>query len=693
MDWKNHGDQKIRLNSSFLRLALSFLTVLSLGLYTRVFLSQIPLEEKILESVPLPKGYELTLTQPGFQFRSGGLPLVGVSIPQVDMVHRDCPSQKMKAQGLLLSLDLWSLLWGQAQLKSLDMDWLELRPLKNCDPKVLGRKGEQKEAQVEKALRPQKTSQESLQKLLSDKNSWIFSDHWLEGAFDQLTERLKKPGIQRLRVAAFQFSSGEPSSPSMSFQGNFRLHLKKRLRGVLQIQKVFLGGKDFSFINSRIHFTGEPDQWLLNMRTKAREGRQDLELKIQRAPGWPTHLQVGVEKFPLSPVMAALLEEKQLQYLWASCAVSTQAPWAQLLDQKLSFQACHVDGPYGDIQLAGIKAFPTHLEALEVVVNEMNLDQVLQDRGELSLSGVFSSYGILSAHLQWQKGRWALKGQLDKAEIIFSNDSLRDIQKVRRIPFSGVGEKDRWKSQISHVEFEEGLFSGDIKIKGDSQGRVHGEVSIDRFQFNPRIYELMINARPAEASLHGRFSMDGKGGLSDWSALITVGQLHSDLYEFNGLKVRGGGGPKGEALIGITVGHGALNRQGVLFPWLEPTHLEAPWNFEKLEFNELSTHLELIGDRSVKWKRGYIFLKNGWQLSTEGYRGADKKVKAWLQWDRPDRRYMRWGFKGSLFKGQWWPQTPWVRKWLKEHPGFLKENKNIILTPASDLDFSKKTEA
>ena len=77
-------------------------------------------------------------------------------------------------------------------------------------------------------------------------------------------------------------------------------------------------------------------------------------------------------------------------------------------------------------------------------------------------------------------------------------------------------------------------------------------------------------------------------------------------------------------------------------------------------------------------------LNNGWQFSSKGSRDANKDIKSWVQWDRPDQKFLRWNFYGPLFKGVWVPQNSWLQSWLLKNPDFVKKFPSVELSKISE---------
>ncbi|MEM7646354.1 MAG: hypothetical protein AAF203_05550, partial [Pseudomonadota bacterium] len=179
--------------------------------------------------------------------------------------------------------------------------------------------------------------------------------------------------------------------------------------------------------------------------------------------------------------------------------------------------------------------------------------------------------------------------------------------------------------------------------------------------------------------------------MTDWSAIIATPKLVSDDYEFDNLKVKAARRETSSADLRVTSTGGVVREKAMVLPWLEPTRLDKVWGGQKeIGFKEMSVKLEVFQNKKILWKRGYLRTDKGWQLSSEGEREPDRKVLAWFQWDRPDSQFLRWGYQGTFFDGQWKPETPWIKKWLSENPQFLKNHRSIAFLVEKEESLTEK---
>ena len=313
------------------------------------------------------------------------------------------------------------------------------------------------------------------------------------------------------------------------------------------------------------------------------------------------------------------------------------------------------------------------MDEFELSFKDLNLDEVIKNRRDVVLSGVLSRYGRLNSVVQYKADKFIGKGQLLDAEFLFSKNSFREIQKIDQVLFSFDGNGEAMKVSIDGMNLQDGDFEGTIQLNSkESFKKSTGRVTVHKIQFRPKIYELTLGAQPAEIRAYGKFALEGQS-LKDWFLMIATPKLISKAYDLSALKAQGRQLKDGDSELRITVAEGALQEDSVLLNWLRPTLLEQEWPAGLVSFSELSVRLNFEPDRLVRWTRGYARLKSRWQFSTEGTFDRNKKVSGWMQWDRPDRKFLKWNYAGDFFDGAWEPQTQWVQSWLDQKNQFLQD--------------------
>ncbi len=656
--------KEIRFKKSLFRFLVSLGLVFVLGLVARFSLQSIPLEEKILSEIKVPEGFEFKLDQPEIRFRSGLLPVIGLWVNRVEVFRPQCPLRKLTAQNLLLRLDPWSLLLGQVQPGRLGVDFVEASYSKKCP----GQK-----TVAESSSKPITPASSNPVEVRKGKR---LPPEWLENLFSEVGQALQTQPLKSVLVDQIKVIYFKKFDEPVRMEGSLYAHVGKKLFLNLNLKEFAYEKKQLNFLSSRLAAEVDASMLALRVLSKVREGKVTLDLEVKNEQAKPASVKIKLDKIPVSALASGFFPHKEIRYLWISCEAGSESSWETLLNRKLELGECKMDGPYGEVAVHELDTSLSRMNRAKLEVKNVQLDKIFDNKRDLYFSGVFSEYGIKSGDVNFDSGQFEISGQLKNSSFIFSNNNLRDIQKIENIPFKIHADKHNASFEVRDVKIDKGQFEGELVVEklGDD---INGRVAVHRLRLDPKIYKLMIRSKPSDLKAYGKFVANTREGIQNWSVILGTPHLESEYYEFRNLKVKAEGEKQGLAKVKLTVGEGALNQSSPLFTWLAPTLLEKEWAAEKIGFKELSTFLDIGDDRSVKWSRGYISLANGWQLSTEGVREAGRKVTAWLQWDRPDRRYLRWDYEGSFFKGRWVPKTEWVKSWLLANPKFLEKHSSI----------------
>ncbi len=697
--------QDIHFKQSLFRFTLSFILVCVVGLFTRVFLHNYPLKQKLLEKIEVPARYQLKMDDAAFSFRSGFIPVIAVTVNRFDLQEKDCSLRKLGAQNLMLRVDPWGLLFGELKLGRIDLEYLEVTGTENCD---LETEPEEDEINSDAKAGPKNSAKASLQEdpkstvesggdgkdksllsRLQKSTGKILPKEPVSRLFSDIESIAKTAPFRNLVVEEFQVNYQTKGAAPWSVEGEIRLELKKEWVAVLEVDKIRYASRDLSFLKSRWKALLSPDKIHLRTESSVREGDLLAQVRIENDADLSTHVTGRLRRIPLSAVTSAFLGDVEFSYLWANCEFEANGSWQKILQKKVSLGNCQIDGPYGEIQIKEFESTFNRIEKLDMQVRNVVLDKVFENKRDLALSGVFSSYGILSGQLLYVDGDWRGSGFLENSEFIFSNNNLRDIQKVKKIPFEFSRVKKNTQALIGKMELDGGLFEGEIRINQQQDGQTSGRIAIHKIQLHPRIYKLILNSQPTELRIYGKFNWAPRQ-LPQWSAMLATEELQSEYYDLKFLKVKGNSQENAEARVKVTISEGVIKPKGPFLDWIEPTYLEANFPEDSIGFTELSTHLTIYDNREVAWNRGYVRLSNGWQLSSEGKRDSSKQVAAWLQWDRPDRKYLRWNYIGSFFNGNWVPETDWVKRWLSENPDFLKDHESVVYASTAKSTLTDK---
>ena len=668
--WAKKGSSEIHFRRSLWRFSLAFIVVLSSGLVTRYLVSQVPLEEKILTSFEVPDQWHFTLNKPSIQFSSGWLPVLGVKVQGLELQEKECPANRILVQDGLVVVNPFSLLAGQVEPYLVELELVEVSRVQDCRKKNPDTSASSTSRSKVKKSPP----------FSEAKNIKSLKDSMLDQFYSEAWPKIKKFPVKKVKINLFKVHLIKSLDEQIRFEGSANIKLNQKIRLRANLKKFFYRQKQLDFLSNQMDLEIHDNSMDIDWKAAIREGAIGLKFIIQNSKQFPVSMDLQVNKLPVSAVTDLLDQKVNINYLWGSCHLKGQGLWEKLTETKIEFSNCQLDGPYGSIVAHEVEGTFGGIEKVRIEVSKLDLDKIIKNRRGLYLSGVLEKYGVLSAELDINKNSVNGRGYVEATEFIFSKNNFRDIQKVNKVPFQFGGSFDKWEARFMDMELDKGDFAGELLVKWNPGNKIQGRVAFHKLRFNPTIYKLMLQAEPADLRLYGKFDYNDDQ-LQDWSALLASPQVNAEGYQLKNLKVKGRNLKGKVSEVQVSVAEGQVNSGSGLVGWLSPTQLDRAMDpNSSIEFSELYTRLEISENRELEWKRGYARLANGWQLSSEGSRDFEKKVSAWLQWDRPDGKFMKWGFQGAFFDGIWRPLTPWVQNWLQNNSEFLKKHKSLDYT-------------
>lgn len=672
--------QDIHFRRSILRFSIAFVVVFMCGAVTRGLVAQFPIAEKLKQAIKVPENQTLTFHKPQIVFRRGWVPVIGLHISRVDWQNNRCASNRLSLQDSIVVLDPIKLLQGELAPGRIKVDFLEFSYSQSCGKELVG--PVQPSQQIKK---PEKKGIfASKKRAKKESYKFLIQAGQLKKLFEEDLDKLAQVDFSHLDVEKFRIHIVKSVDNEITFEGEGKLGLAGNLQADLKFQKFYYQEQDLDFLSTRLKLNLSRQQAEFDIVSLVREGKIQWKTLIKNETDYPVESEININKMPISPIVGFAVEDLPINYLWLSCQASVSSSIKKMASSPIQFGDCKAEGPYGEALVTQVKAFPHKVEEFNVEINKLQLDKVFKERRDLYFSGVLANYGVFSAQVKYARSLYDIKGHLNRSEFIFSNNNLRDIQKIETIPFHFQGNADAWQAKLDKIKLDEGEFAGELLVHKKSQNEPQGRIAIHKLRFNPRIYKLILNSDPTDVRIYGKFKWN-ENRVDDWSALVATEELNSEMYNFKNLKVKGERMAEDKTSLRISVADGVLNEKSPLVSWLRPTHLDKAWKPGPIPFVELSARLDISRNRNVEWKRGYIRLKNKWQLSSEGIRDRAKGVVAWLQWDRPDGKYLKWNYTGSFFDGAWEPLTPWVKAWLDNRKDYLDDNQAIKYKSVKDM--------
>lgn len=677
---RSRGFEEVEFKKSLFRFSMVFSLVLALGLVTRYALSTLPLEQLIAKRIKISDSYEINIHKPEIRLHQGLFPVLGVFFERIEIKEKRCSLKRLITNDVLLVINPFKLIAKDFKLNSVNIGFLEMNLPERC----------------ESTLEPDATTARAEplpeSKILQKATRELLQDNHMEDLFRETQKIIKSQDVSYVSVDSLEFRYLRAPNRELLFKGEFHGKVGDRILSELNIREVLLASEKLQIHPAEVNMVISEQAVDVDIKSSIREGHAKIKLNIANEKTYPVQLDLTVTKLPVSSVTHVFLPKYQFSYLWADCHVHLASPWAQVRQKSLQIDNCDIDGPYGSVIFKTVDASLSQLKSVQAEFSKIDLEQVIKNKRDLALAGTFANFGVLSQNLTYSEGAIAVDGFLENAELLFSNNSLRDVQKLKRIPFRFEGAGGKWNIGVDKIEIEEGEFDGNIQVQLEPQDtEAQGVITIHKLQLRPSIYKLMAKAKPALLQIYGKFALHGNK-VKNWSAILVTPQLEAEGYQLQNLKVKGESIDSESSQVKISVASGSVQSKSDIVNWLKVTTLQNNWpeNEEATKFQELSVRLLIEANKGVSWQRGYARMANGWQLSTEGHRDIKKNLNAWLQWDRPASEFLRWTYEGQFFAGVWYPANAWMHDWLSNNSDYLKEFKNVIGQELNDRNIGTK---
>ena len=684
-DGKMQGE--IRFRNSLFRFVLCLGLCLFLGLISNHFIGRYPLKAKISENLKLPLEYDLRIHRPRLSFRQGLKPVVALAVARLELKWKSCPMQILTAQDVLATFSPLALLFGKWKSKGVHIHHLRFDQPQACfSSRVLSDLPGKKEKESKLSQTPKKDHEKNKESSMDFWNSGKWDPLLLEKLFRETSKYLESGKKISLSVDELELRWIQDMDRQILFRGSFFAKIGSSIQARWKLHQWQNGEQNIS-LPSDIKILLEERKLNLKMDMGLREGRAHIQLGISGDASYSTILDFDMDQLPISFFNDFL--KPRLHYLWLNCKGKVSSAWSDFPSTGIHFSHCSFDGPYGEILFPKVEASLSALNKIKIKINKLELDKIVEDRKAFLLAGVFDSYGVLSARVDYDPKNLQAQGVLENSKIVFSNNRLRDLQSLSRIPFTIKKDKDRLKATIRDIDIEDGEFKGELSFQMNRDlSKLWGNVRISRLLLRPPIYKLMLSSEQTSIEVLADFQwLDG--AMADWSLFFGTSLLESEDHQLQDLKVMAE--PEQDvSSIKITVKKGWIHPDSKWIRWLDAGTLDKTWSSDGTDFRNFVFHFKLFRDQSFKWQKGSLRLNDGWRLSSRGFRDSGEKMEAQLRWFRPDGRSMDWIYRGELFEGQWQSQTPWVDKWLARNQDLFKKHHDLQASAPESGGFREK---
>ncbi len=284
-----------------------------------------------------------------------------------------------------------------------------------------------------------------------------------------------------------------------------------------------------------IHATSEVRNPILkwHVRSGFKEGSVDLTGELDWS-GQAISSNLKFRQIPMRELLAELntagLLHKSidLKSTWLSCDMGWDFKVSQYKNTPVEIKGCHIEGAYGNANLGPSRVLPFNqsraFEAPIVVgIEKAQLSILFEAFGVQPLSMVVSKWGEWSGQATLLSLRdWRLEGYIDGLEVIFSHQSVRGKQLLRRLKHSlhqlPNGGMD---ASIDGVEIVGGDFSGHAEMKLNSEHSGQISLDIERMKLSQEIQNLLLGGPMSSLKISGRGDW-ARVGLVKWDGKMSL---------------------------------------------------------------------------------------------------------------------------------------------------------------------------
>jgi hypothetical protein len=308
---------------------------------------------------------------------------------------------------------------------------------------------------------------------------------------------------------------------------NFDLDFSRKvfLNAKLNFQKTFPGGTIEHAATLKADATKEQFKW--ELRSPMKEGAilwngiadREKDSVIQK---------ITIRQLPLKDVLAEFQSWMDSskggspRFIWLSCDLDQTGKLSNFAKLPLTVSDCKIDGEGEQIvvnpgqQIWVWERVPLH-EPLVLNVNHLSLQTLFDLFGQKGLPAILPKPGQWTGEIQFtHPKKWQMLGNLEGAEVIFSNQSVRGKQIVSKMKTALREENSQISGELSDVALTDGSADGKIEFKLDPTFR-NGDyrVELSSFALSPSVQTLMAGGVATAMALSGHGRIEN-GDLSVW---------------------------------------------------------------------------------------------------------------------------------------------------------------------------------
>jgi hypothetical protein len=338
-------------------------------------------------------------------------------------------------------------------------------------------------------------------------------------------------------------------------------------------------------------------QWNFNADFKEGNIRLNGSLDVNSEAAMTS---VTVRQVPIKDFMSEMFQmgfvdhDLKLKATWLSCGLHWDGRLQAYDATPVKLSDCRVEGGYGraelgqaEFWLSGPEYFKT---AARLKISQLEMQPLVEALNRQVLPAVLSRLGVWSGELEFKSGAtWNLDGNLQSAEIVFSNQSTYGKQTLDSVHTVVHRAGGRVQAKIDEVRVREGEFAGSVDFDlADNwrDGVFHAQ--IEKLVFSPVIQKIMVGG------IIGALKAEGQGALADgelskWNGTFSIPELRGEGWRAEALEVRSRF-EKGAFHLEGTVKNATANTSWRIYPQLRTINAEIP---DQVTWKDLAAKVEI----------------------------------------------------------------------------------------------------
>lgn len=317
-------------------------------------------------------------------------------------------------------------------------------------------------------------------------------------------------------------------------------------QGLMEIQKSLPFGSLSHMVDMEAQGDDRVLQW--GVHSEFKEGSVQLKGSLD-LNNHAAAVQVLARQLPMKDVVSELYQmgfiaqDLRLKATWLSCAMKWEGAIEKPDLSPIIANECKVEGGYGRVDLENAEFWISHLNELKkpatLKISKLQMQPVLEALGRQVLPKVLARPGIWSGELSYlNPNTWSLDGNLENAEVIFSNRSVRGKQSLEKLRTRVARVNSRIEATVDQLEIRDGEFAGELKFVLQDDWR-NGEFRADvqKLRFGPAIQNLMVGGPLGNLKMNGQGTLQA-GELGRWDGDFELDQVGGIGWSAEGVRVK-----------------------------------------------------------------------------------------------------------------------------------------------------------